>query len=93
MSRSRRARALAAVPALVAAGLGGCGDDGSAIGPDGAVAFDRRAMLAHVADHFLIPTYDRFETEAAAMATAIAEHCSALAAGDGTATGAAARAA
>lgn len=86
--------AVAAVIVAAAAASGGCGSDGPPPSTDGPLGFDRRALLAHVADDFLIPTYDRFVTEAAALATALDAHCAALGAGgDGAATLPAARAA
>lgn len=88
---SARRSVLALALGLAAAG---CGDDSGARPPDAPLAFDRRALLAHVADDFLIPTYDRFVTESAALTTAIEAHCSALGAGgDGADTLTAARAA
>lgn len=62
-----------------------CGDPGPAPPPDAPLGFDRRALLAHVADHFLIPTYDRFVADTAALTTAIEAHCTALAGGGDTA--------
>lgn len=60
--------------------------------PDAAdVSFDRRAMLAHLADNLWIPTYERAATDAAAMKTAIDAYCTAL--DGGTDDPAAARAA
>ncbi len=63
------------------AALAGCG--GTTTGdPDAAeIAFDRRAMLAHLADNLWIPTYERAAADAAAMRTAIDAHCTALEAG------------
>ncbi|HVK72023.1 MAG TPA: imelysin family protein [Kofleriaceae bacterium] len=81
------------IPALAAV-LGGCGGGGGGDGgPDAApVNFDRRALLANLADHQLIPTYERFATEAAALVTAIDAHCAALdGGGDGATELAAAR--
>ncbi|HUQ04050.1 MAG TPA: imelysin family protein [Kofleriaceae bacterium] len=89
---SRRPRLLCAVAALasIAACGGGGGGGGEPDAPD-VVAFDRRAMLAHLADNLWIPTYDRAATDAAAMKTAIDAHCAAL--DGGTDDPAAARAA
>ncbi|MBZ0233430.1 MAG: imelysin family protein [Deltaproteobacteria bacterium] len=68
-----------------------CGGD-TPSGPDAAdIAFDRRAMLAHLADNLWIPTYDQAAADAAALKTAIDAHCAAL--DGGTDDPAAARAA
>ncbi len=76
---------------FAAAALAACSGDGSGPDRDAAVPFDRRAMLAHVADHLLIPTYDRFAIDAAALRDAVEAHCTALAAGgDGLAAAASA---
>lgn len=79
-----RLRLVAVLAALVACG----GESSPAISVDAPddETFDRRAMLAHLADHVLVPTYDEFAADAVALTTAIEAHCAALAAGDGGST-------
>jgi predicted lipoprotein len=85
MTPSRHARRLAALLLLSAlSALSACGDDAVTPPADGPLGFDRRAMLAHLADDILIPTYDRFVTDTATLSTALAAHCDALAAGGDT---------
>ena len=85
--QSSRSVLVALVP-LAGAACGGDTDPG----PDAAdIAFDRRAMLAHLADHLWIPTYEQAATDAAALKTALDARCAAL--DGGTDDPAAARAA
>ena len=51
--------------------------------PDG---FDRGAMLAHLAQHVFLPWHTTFAQTSAELPVAIAAHCDALDAGQGTAT-------
>jgi predicted lipoprotein len=80
---------LAAI-AMVTIGCGG----GSTTKPD-AIAdnFDRNALLAHLANDILVPTYAAFETRATALPPAIKSYCDALDAGTPGTTLDAARAA
>lgn len=55
--------------------------------------FDRSAMLAHLAEHVLLPIQATFATRAGAVPAAISAHCDALDAGQPAATLDAARAA
>ena len=55
--------------------------------------FDRAGMLAHLAEHVLLPIQATFATRAAALPAAIAAHCDALDAGQPATTLEAARAA
>jgi uncharacterized protein len=95
-----------ALAVSVAAGCGGDGGaspsgpaDASGGGDDddddgGSSGFERRALLAHLANDLLLPTYEGFATAAAGLVTAIEAHCDALGAGqDGAASLAAAQAA
>ncbi|MBE7453944.1 MAG: imelysin family protein [Kofleriaceae bacterium] len=67
---------LSCLSVLLAVACGGGNGGGD---PDAdVVAFDRRAMLAHLADHLFVPTYEQFEADAAALATALEAHCAAL---------------
>ncbi len=86
------ARTLTALAATLA--LAGCSGDGRFVTDAAEVGFDRRAVLAHLADHLLIPTYDRFATDTVGLVTAIDARCAALGgAGDPVATEVAAQAA
>jgi predicted lipoprotein len=95
-SRSRVALPALAM-ALMACGGGGNGSADARIDGDApGASFDRRALLARLANQFLIPTYERFVTQADGLATALDTYCAALAsppAGDPAATRAAAQAA
>jgi len=85
----------ASLVCAVASGCGGGGGD-SQDRPDADVVdetFDRRAMLAHLADHLWIPTYDQFATDAAALVSSLETHCQALASGPNDTTLTATRAA
>jgi predicted lipoprotein len=83
--------------ALIACGGGGNGSADARVDGDApGASFDRRALLARLANQFLIPTYERFVTQADGLATALDTYCAALAsppAGDPAATRAAAQAA
>jgi predicted lipoprotein len=80
MSRHTLLLSAAAGLASIASCGGGGGGNTEPDAPD-VVAFDRRAMLAHLADNLWIPTYDRAATDAAALKTAIDAYCTALAGG------------
>ena len=72
------------VSALVV--MAGCGNEpGRDIDapPDG---FDRAGMLAHLAEHVLLPIQATFATRASALPAAISAHCDALDAGQPAAT-------
>jgi uncharacterized protein len=62
----------------------GCGDDGGG-GGDGSAAdarpgdsFDRQAMVAHLAEEVLLPTYEAFAERAAELGPAVDAYCAAL---------------
>jgi len=66
--------------------LAACGNEpgkGIDAAPDG---FDRAGMLAHLAEHVLLPIQATFATRAAALPAAISAHCDALDAGQPAAT-------
>ena len=73
--------ARAALAALVAAGCGGGNGNGDGDGdradarPD---AFDRQAMMAHLAGEVILPTYQAFTAQAGELETATAAWCDAL---------------
>ncbi|HVV82196.1 MAG TPA: imelysin family protein [Kofleriaceae bacterium] len=79
---------VAAATGLAVAGLGlvvaaaACGHDGASAPPDADIPFDRETLLAHLADDVLIPTYDTFADQTAAVSTAIDGYCAALDGGD-----------
>jgi predicted lipoprotein len=81
---------------LAACGGGGGGPDARVDGDAPGASFDRRALLSHLANQFLIPTYERFATQADGLAVAVDAYCAALASppvGDPVATRTAAQAA
>jgi uncharacterized protein len=75
-----RAAVAAAVVALAACGGGGAGSADARVDGDApGASFDRRAMLARLANGFLIPTYEAFVAQADGLATAVDTYCAALA--------------
>jgi predicted lipoprotein len=79
--------AASVLSALAIAGCGGGGGGGSTPDAwqedptgDGGSGFTRRALLERVTTQFLIPTYERFATEADELVTAIDAYCAAPAA-------------
>lgn len=70
-----------------------CGSEPGSASDAPTDGFDRAGMLAHLAEHVLLPIQATFATRAAAVPAAIAAHCDALDAGQPAATLEAARAA
>lgn len=83
-------RPLSVVLLLALSAAPGCGgDDGD--GGDGddtpqadarPDTFDRRAMVAHLAEEVLLPTYESFAARAGELGTAVDAYCAALGGGD-----------
>jgi uncharacterized protein len=87
--RHRRATMLRAVPALLTLcllpAIGCGGDDGGGDGDGNPQAdarppdtFDRQAMVAHLAEQIILPTYEAFATTAADLGPAVDAYCAAL---------------
>jgi predicted lipoprotein len=78
--------------AALCAALPGCGDDGGGGGDDGddgddgagaadarpSDTFDRQAMVAHLAEAVILPTYEAFATRAGEIGPAVDAYCAAL---------------
>ncbi len=80
----------AAVAAVIALS---CSDDAPG-GPDAKIIdFDRQALLTNLGENILLPTVERFDTDATSLATAVGDYCGALGGGEETAELANARAA
>jgi uncharacterized protein len=73
------------LPLLAASGCGG-GDGGDTPPADARPdTFDRRAMVAHLAEAVLLPTYEQFAARASELGTVVDAYCATLG-GDGEGT-------
>lgn len=63
---------------------GACGDDGGSAPVIDAAAdsLDRKELLANIGENIVLPMYERFDTEVAAMGDAIDAYCEGLGTGD-----------